>query len=80
MQNLIPFIRAVVLMCGRYQFTAEQSEGILQIIQEIQDKCGTAAAKAIRQGEIAPGSKMPVLIGVKSRPTLELLDAQFRLW
>ena len=65
-------------MCGRYQFTAEQSEEILQIIQEVQDKCGTAAAKAIRQDEITPGCKMPVLIGAKDRPTPELLVWGFR--
>lgn len=65
-------------MCGRYQFTAEQSAEILQIIQEVQDKYGTAAAKAIRQGEITPGCKMPVLIGAKDRPTPELLVWGFR--
>ena len=65
-------------MCGRYQFTAEQSAEILQIIQEVQDKCGAAAARAIRQGEITPGCKMPVLIGAKDRPTPELLVWGFR--
>lgn len=34
-------------MCGRYQFTAEQSEEILQIIQEVQNKFGAEAAKAV---------------------------------
>ena len=71
-------VQAVVLVCGRYQFTAEQSEEILQIIKEVQDKCGTAAAKAIRQGEITPGCKMPVLIGAKGRSTPELLVWGFK--
>ena len=65
-------------MCGRYQFTAEQSAEILQIIQEVQDKFGTAAAKAVNQGEIKPGSKMPVLLGAEDGPTPELLVWGFR--
>ena len=75
---LILILRAVVLMCGRYHFSAEQSTEILKIIQEVQDKCGAAAAKAIRQGEITPGCKMPVLIGVETGPTPELLVWGFR--
>lgn len=65
-------------MCGRYQFTAEQSAEILQIIQEVQDKFGAAAVKAVRQGEITPGCKMPVLIGAENGPTPELLVWGFR--
>ena len=49
------FIRMVDSMCGRYQFSAEQSAEILQIVQEVQDKCGAKAAETIRQGEITPG-------------------------
>ena len=60
-------------MCGRYQFTAEQSENILRIIQEVQDKFGAPAAKAVRQGEIKPGSKMPALLASEEGPTPELL-------
>ena len=65
-------------MCGRYQFTAEQSAEILQIIQEVQDKFGTRAAESVRQGEITPGCKMPVLLGSDEGPTLELMVWGFR--
>ena len=66
-------------MCGRYQFSAEQSAEILQIVQEVQDKCGAKAAEAIRQGEITPGCKMPVLIGSDEGPTPELMVWGYRL-
>ena len=49
-------------MCGRYQFTEQQNADILQIIKEVQDKVGAAAAQAVPRGEIKPGSKMPVLL------------------
>ncbi len=73
------FIRMVDSMCGRYQFSAEQSAEILQIVQEVQDKCGAKAAEAIRQGEITPGCKMPVLIGSDEGPTPELMVWGYRL-
>ena len=65
-------------MCGRYQFTSEQSAEILQIIQEVEKKCGAEAARAVRQGEITPGCKMPVLIGSEEGPTPELMVWGFR--
>ena len=65
-------------MCGRYQFTAKQSAEILQIIQEVQDKFGTQAAESVRQGEIVPGCKMPVLLPSDSGPTPELMVWGFR--
>lgn len=65
-------------MCGRYQFSAEQSVEILQIVQEVQDKFGTKAVEAIRQGEVVPGCKMPVLIGSDEGPTPELMVWGFR--
>ena len=65
-------------MCGRYQFTAAQSAEILQIIQEVQDKFGTAAAETLSQGEITPGCKMPVLLPSENGPTPELLVWGFR--
>ncbi len=72
-------IRVVVSVCGRYQFTAEQSAEIHQIIQEVQDKLGAVAAKAVPQGEIKPGSKMPVLLASEDgRPTPELMVWGFR--
>lgn len=71
-------IRMVQVMCGRYQFTAEQSAEIRQIIQAVQDKFGTNAAHAVQQGEIKPGCKMPVLIASENGPTPELLVWGFR--
>ena len=65
-------------MCGRYDFTADQADEILRIIQEVQDKCGAVAAKAVRQGEITPGCKMPVLLAAEGEPTPELMVWGFR--
>lgn len=65
-------------MCGRYQFTAEQSAEILQIIQEVEKKCGAKAARAVRQGEITPLCKMPVLVASGKEPTPELYTWGFR--
>lgn len=65
-------------MCGRYQFTAEQSAEILQIIQEVQKKFGTKAASAIRRGEIGPGCKMPVFIPSAGGQSTELYIWGFR--
>ena len=65
-------------MCGRYQFTLEQSAEILQIIQEVEKKCGAEAARSVRQGEITPGCKMPVLVGSEEGPTPELMVWGFR--
>jgi len=65
-------------MCGRYQFTAEQSAEILQIVREVQDKFGAPAAKAVQQGEIKPGSKMPALLASEDGATPELLVWGFR--
>ena len=65
-------------MCGRYQFTAEQNTEIMEIIQEVQDKFGIQAAKAIHRGEVTPGCKMPVLLPSNEGPTPELLIWGFR--
>lgn len=56
-------------MCGRYQFTAEQSKEILQIIQEVQDKCGK---DAWTPGEVRPTAKAPVLVADKRGIASEL--------
>jgi len=45
-------------MCGRYLFTAEQSEEIQQIIQEVQRRCD---AQKLKMGEIYPTDPAPVL-------------------
>ncbi len=71
-------IQVVELMCGRYAFTSEQCDEILQIIQEVQDKCGAEAAGEIRRGEVAPGCRMPVLVGSDGGPTPELMVWGFR--
>ena len=63
----------VMQMCGRYQFTAEQSAEIMEIIQEVQDTFGIQAAKAVRRGEVTPGCKMPLLLASDEGPTPELL-------
>ena len=65
-------------MCGRYLFSSEQSAEILQIIQEVQDKFGVSAVKAVRQGEIVPGCKMPALLPSEEGPTPELLVWGYR--
>jgi len=66
-------------MCGRYQFSAEQSDEIRQIIQEVQDRLGSQAAKAVPQGEIKPGCEMPVLIPLEGEaPMPELMVWGFR--
>ena len=44
-------------MCGRYQFTAEQSAEIQQIIQEVQERVD----RKIKTGEIYPTDQAPVL-------------------
>ena len=44
-------------MCGRYQFTAEQSAEIQQIIQGVQERVG----RKIKTGEICPTDQAPVL-------------------
>ncbi len=65
-------------MCGRYAFTEEQSAEILQIVQEVQNKCGSDAVKAVRQGEVTPGCRMPVLLASDSGPTPELMVWGFK--
>ena len=56
-------------MCGRYQFTAEQSAEIRRIAQEIQRKYGD---NAWTPGEIRPTATAPVLLRGQSgvRPEL----------
>jgi len=46
-------------LCGRYQFTAEQSAEILQIIPEVSQRHGEGSW---RPGEICPTDKAPVLV------------------
>ena len=46
-------------MCGRYQFTAEQSAEILRIIQEVSRRYGD---DSWTPGEIRPTNAAPVLV------------------
>ena len=46
-------------MCGRYQFTAEQCEEIIQIAKAIDKKFGAGAWSS---GEIRPTNRAPILV------------------
>ena len=46
-------------MCGRYQFTVDQCAEILQIVQEVERRCGP---NAWTPGEIRPTALAPVLV------------------
>ena len=63
-------------MCGRYQFTAEQSAEMLQIIQEVQNKCGR---DAWTPGEVRPTAKAPVLVTGKRGIAPELFVWGYKL-
>ena len=63
-------------MCGRYQFSAEQADEILQIIQEIEQKHGK---NAWTPGEIRPTAKAPVLVAGRNGPQAELYTWGYRM-
>ena len=63
-------------MCGRYQFTAEQSAEIRRIAQEIQRKYGD---NAWTPGEIRPTATAPVLLHGTSGVRPELHHWGYRL-
>ena len=63
-------------MCGRYQFSAEQADEILQIIQEIEKKHGK---DAWTPGEIRPTAKAPVLVAGRNGPQAELYTWGYRM-
>ena len=44
-------------MCGRYQFTAEDSKEIQRIVQEVQERCGR---DQFTPGDVYPSNKTPV--------------------
>jgi putative SOS response-associated peptidase YedK len=69
----------VFFVCGRYSFSSEESADILQIIQEVQDKRGAKAAETIRQGEVTPGCRMPVLVASDGGTAPELMVWGFRM-
>ena len=66
----------MVSVCGRYQFSAEQADEILQIIQEIERKNGKGAFQG---GEIRPTAKAPVLVEGEDGPEAELYTWGYRL-
>lgn len=57
-------------MCGRYQFTAEQSAEILRIIREVELRCGHGHW---HPGEIYPSAKAPVLLNSAGETTADLM-------
>ena len=63
-------------MCGRYQFTAEQSAEILRIAREVQRKYGDTAWKP---GEIHPTVLAPVVVPKEGQSTPELYRWGYRL-
>lgn len=56
-------------MCGRYNFTVEQSEEIKDILEKVNAKF---QGREIRQGEVYPTNQVPILIDENQRvePTL----------
>lgn len=70
------FRQVVVIMCGRYQFTAEQCEEIRRIAQEIQRRHGDGAWTP---GEIRPTAAAPVLLADQKGVHPELLSWGYRL-
>ncbi|WP_101909080.1 SOS response-associated peptidase [Marasmitruncus massiliensis] len=61
-------------MCGRYQFTAEESQDIRNIIAEVERKCGVTGMKT---GEVYPTNLVPVLLPSGSDIVPELLSWGF---
>ncbi|MBE6907888.1 MAG: SOS response-associated peptidase [Ruminococcaceae bacterium] len=61
-------------MCGRYQFTAEESQDIRNIITEIERKCRVTGMKT---GEVYPTNLVPVLLPSGSDIVPELLSWGF---
>ena len=62
-------------MCGRYQFSEEQSREMRKIVEEVERKYG----ETLKTGEIHPGAKAPVLVASKDGPTPELYTWGLRL-
>ncbi len=62
-------------MCGRYQFTAEQSAELQEIVQEVQRRCGK---EAWMPGEIRPSLKAPVLVEQQGRVEADLMRWSFQ--
>lgn len=69
-------LRKVKIMCGRYQFTADQCAEILQIVQEVERRCGT---NAWNPGEIRPTAMAPVLVASYAGVQPELYTWGYKL-
>lgn len=70
------FGQVVVIVCGRYQFTAEQCEEIRRIAQEVQRRRGDGAWTP---GEIRPTAAAPVLLADREGVHPELLSWGYQL-
>ena len=57
-------------MCGRYQFDVDHSEEIRQIVQAVEQHCGSGNWQP---GEIYPASKAPVIVNHNGVATPELM-------
>ena len=50
-------------MCGRYQFSAAESDDLRQIVRSVQKRCGQDELNfRIIDGDVAPSCSAPVLI------------------
>ena len=63
-------------MCGRYQFAADHSEKIRQIIQAVEQRCGSGSWQP---GEIHPTSKAPVIVNHDGVAIPELMRWGYQL-
>jgi len=66
----------VILVCGRYQFTADQCLEILQIAQEVERRYGV---NAWQPGEIRPATLAPVLLAGSEGIHPELQNWGYRI-
>ncbi len=62
-------------MCGRYQFTADESEELTKIVKEVERK---SQLTPWTPGEIRPTAFAPVLLPGKKAPEAELLTWGFK--
>ena len=49
-------------MCGRYQFSARQSDDLLRIAQDLQRRNGENAQQPLPDGDVRPAQRAPVLV------------------
>jgi putative SOS response-associated peptidase YedK len=63
---LTPIEKWGITMCGRYNFTVEQSDELREIIEKLNAKIH---GKEYKSGEIFPTNQVPLLIGDNKEPT-----------